>query len=121
MAYTQDGRRLVVKTPLGKDVLLLTGFTGHEAISQPFLFQLDCVAENDTKIVFDGLLGQKVTVELSLPGGRSVINGVCLPGRAGGAGRDVHAYRPRPRAEGLPPDPKDAEPDLPAQYDSRTS
>src|ERR1017187_1698277 len=79
MAYTQDGRRLVVKTPLGKDDLLLSGFSGHEAISQPFFFQLECVAENAKTIPFDGLLGQKVTVEISLPGGsKRFINGACL-------------------------------------------
>lgn len=79
MAYTQAGRRLVVKTPLGKDDLLLSGFSGHEAISQPFFFQLECVAENAKTIPFDGLLGQKVTVEISLPGGsKRFINGSCL-------------------------------------------
>ncbi len=79
MAYTQDGRRLVVKTPLGKNDLLLSGFSGHEAISQPFLFQLECVAENATKIPFESLLGQKVTAEISLPGGpKRWINGVCF-------------------------------------------
>lgn len=78
MAYTQDGRRLIVKTPLGKDDLLLTGLSGHEAISQPFLFQLECVAENATKIPFEGLLGKKVTAEISLPGGsQRWVNGVC--------------------------------------------
>ena len=78
MAYTQDGRKLVVKTPLGKNDLLLSGFSGHEAISQPFLFQLECVAENATKIPFDGLLGKKVTAEISLPGGsKRWLNGVC--------------------------------------------
>jgi type VI secretion system secreted protein VgrG len=79
VAYTQAGRRLVVKTPLGKDDLLLSGFSGHEAISQPFFFQLECVAENAKTIPFDGLLGQKVTVEISLPGGsKRFINGSCL-------------------------------------------
>lgn len=78
MAYTQDGRRLVVKTPLGKNDLLLSGFSGHEAISQPFLFQLECVAENATKIPFESLLGKKVTVEISLPAGsKRWVNGVC--------------------------------------------
>ncbi len=78
MAYTQAGRRLKVTTPLGKDVLLLNGFSGHEAISRPFFFQLECVAENATTIAFDKLLGQKITVTLSLPGGKErCINGVC--------------------------------------------
>ena len=78
MAYTQDGRRLVIKTPLAKNDLLLSGFSGREAISQPFLFQLECVAENATKIPFDGLLGKKITAEIALPGGsKRWINGIC--------------------------------------------
>jgi type VI secretion system secreted protein VgrG len=79
--YTQAGRRLQVTTPLGADVLILSGFSGHEAISQPFFFQLECVAENANakKVVFDSLLGQKITVEIALPGGaKRFINGACL-------------------------------------------
>jgi len=76
--YTQSGRRLKVTTPLGGDALILNGFSGHEAISRPFAFQLDCVAENATKIPFEALLGQKITVEVALPGGASrFFNGVC--------------------------------------------
>ena len=79
MAYTQSGRRLKVTTPLGPDVLLLNGFTGQEAISRPFSFQLQCMAENAKKVPFDALLGQKITVEIALPGGsKSFINGSCM-------------------------------------------
>jgi type VI secretion system secreted protein VgrG len=81
MAHTQDGRRLKVTTPLGKDVLLLNGFSGAEAISRPFLFQLQCVAENDKakSVAFDALLGQKITAEIALPGGGPrFLNGTCL-------------------------------------------
>ncbi len=81
MAYTQAGRRLKVTTPLGDDILILSGFSGREAISQPFFFQLECVAanENTKKVVFDSLLGQSITVEIDLPGGaKRHINGICL-------------------------------------------
>jgi type VI secretion system secreted protein VgrG len=81
VAYTQAGRRLKVTTPLGDDVLILSGFSGREAISQPFFFQLECVAENENtkKVVFDSLLGQSITVEIDLPGGaKRHINGICL-------------------------------------------
>ena len=81
MAYTQAGRRLQVTTPLGPDILLLSGFSGREAISEPFFFQLECVAEhaNDKKVLFDSLLGQKIDVEIALPGGaKRYINGTCL-------------------------------------------
>ncbi len=88
MAYTQDGRRLKVTTPLGPDVLLLNGFTGQEAISRPFSFQLQCVAENAKKVPFEGLLGQKITVEIALPGGsKRWINGSCH--RVAQGGRDA--------------------------------
>src|SRR5437879_4920333 len=62
--YTQTQRPLAVTTPLGKDVLLLTGFRGQEAISQLFSFQLDLLAETGTEIHFDRIVGQNVTVEM---------------------------------------------------------
>src|SRR4029077_781821 len=46
------------------------GFNGHEGISQLFRFELDLLAENTTTIAFDQLLGQTVTVDLELPGGK---------------------------------------------------
>ncbi len=55
-----------VTTPLGKDKLLLVGFTGQEAVSRLFSFQLDLLAENETDVAFDKLLGQKITVRLDL-------------------------------------------------------
>jgi type VI secretion system secreted protein VgrG len=93
VAVTQAGRRLLVKTPLGTDVLILNGFTGHEAISRPFSFQLQCIAENSKKVPFEGLLGQKVTIEVSLPGGdKRWINGVCLRVAQGGRDENFTAY-----------------------------
>ena len=38
MPLSQDNRPLAVTTPLGKDVLLLRRFTGHEAMSKLFSF-----------------------------------------------------------------------------------
>jgi type VI secretion system secreted protein VgrG len=64
--YTQAHRPLAIKTPLGIDVLLLTGIRGHEAISQLFNFQLDLVAEAQNEIRFDRIVGQNVTVEMRL-------------------------------------------------------
>ena len=49
MNYTQENRVMEVTTPLGKDVLLLVGFTGYEKSSPDlFSFQLDLFAENLT-------------------------------------------------------------------------
>jgi type VI secretion system secreted protein VgrG len=62
--YTQAGRPLSITTPLGPDLLLLTGFRGFEAISRLFSFELDLLAERDTSIRFDRIVGQSVTIAL---------------------------------------------------------
>ena len=64
--YTQAERPMAITTPLGKDFLLLTGIRGHEAVSQLFNFHLDLLAEAETQISFDRILGQNVTVELQV-------------------------------------------------------
>ncbi len=76
--YQQADRSMTVTTPLGPDVLLLVGFTGHEAISQPFSFELDLAAHDQTKVIFEKLLGHKVTVNLAVPGGQKrYFSGIC--------------------------------------------
>lgn len=73
--YSQAGRSISITTPLGKDVLLLQSFAGSEAISQPFRFRLELLAES--AITFDQLLGQKATITLILDDGSNrYINGV---------------------------------------------
>ena len=98
--YTQAQRPMAVTTPLGPDVLLLVGFTGHEGISQLFNFQLELIIENKKleKLsaasggkdpVFDKLLGQRLTVSLLLAGAgkkKRFFNGICS--RVSQAGRD---------------------------------
>ena len=66
--YSQDGRAFRVDTPLGKDELLLEGFSGHEAVSEPFSFNLELLSENDSVAASD-LLGQAVTISLRLADG----------------------------------------------------
>jgi len=66
MNYTQQNRAMEVTTPLGKDKLLLVGLSGQESISRLFNFHLDLVAENETDIAFDKLLGQKISIRLDL-------------------------------------------------------
>jgi putative peptidoglycan lipid II flippase len=39
--YLQSDRRLVIRTPLPEHTLLLAGFSGVEAMSEPFMFHLD--------------------------------------------------------------------------------
>lgn len=64
--YSQDDRPLVATTPLGKDVLLLTAFRGQEEISRLFCFELELLAELNSEVPFEDVVGQDVTVELEL-------------------------------------------------------
>ncbi len=83
-----------VTTPLGPDKLLLVGFTGQEAVSRLFSFQLDMIAENDTDVAFDKLLGQKITVRLNLPDDKErYFNGICKRVSQGEQGNDFTSYR----------------------------
>lgn len=76
--YTQANRPLAVDTPLGEDVLLLVGITGHEAISQLFSFQLELLAEDNSKVKFEKLLGMPIRLTLQLPEEKKrYFNGIC--------------------------------------------
>ncbi|HTP34813.1 MAG TPA: type VI secretion system tip protein TssI/VgrG [Candidatus Acidoferrales bacterium] len=64
--YTQAGRPLSVTTPLGTDKLLLVGLRAYEGISTLFRYEFDLLAERNTAVPFEGLLGQRVTATLKL-------------------------------------------------------
>lgn len=68
-AATQEARPFQLQTPLGKDVLLLKRMSGTEAMSRPFLWDLDLLSEKGD-IDADDILGQKVSIALTLPGGK---------------------------------------------------
>lgn len=65
MAYTQDGRLIAISTSLPADTLLLQGFTGTEAISRPFSFQLDLLSE-DAALAATDIIGKAATITLTL-------------------------------------------------------
>jgi type VI secretion system secreted protein VgrG len=64
MPHTQENRLVSLTTPLGKDVLLLAGFTGHEAISRLFSFHLDLLSEHGP-IDFPTIVGKNVTISVT--------------------------------------------------------
>ena len=70
MAYTQDKRLISIHTPLGKDKLLLQGFHSQESISNLFSFKLDLLSEDDS-IDLAAILDKPVTIQVSLPDGKS--------------------------------------------------
>lgn len=92
MQYTQENRSIAIDTLLGKDVLLLTGFSGTEGISVPFSCELDLVSENHS-IAFQDIIGKSVKVSVTLADGdKRFFNGIVSrfsQGRGGGeAGGD---------------------------------
>jgi type VI secretion system secreted protein VgrG len=76
--YLRTARPLRLDTPLGPDALLLTSFSGTEAISQLYSFHLEMLAPNSRVIPFDQLVGQAFTVTLALPGRQDRhFSGIC--------------------------------------------
>jgi type VI secretion system secreted protein VgrG len=65
MSYTQENRLIAIDTPLGKDVLLLREFQGHEGLSQLFRFELDLLS-TDPEIQFKDIIGKRVTIRLAI-------------------------------------------------------
>jgi type VI secretion system secreted protein VgrG len=92
--FSQENRIIKINTPLGKDVLLLRGFSGQEAISSLFQFQLDLIAENRQNVAFDKLLGQKVSIEVMLPDDKTrYFHGIVNSFSQGGRGERFTTYR----------------------------
>ena len=93
MAIAQQHRRIAISTPLGKDVLLLRGFTGSEAISQLFHFDLDLLSENDS-IKFQDVVGKNVTLRIyDTDGAQRYWNGFISRFSQGAQDRRLTAYR----------------------------
>lgn len=94
-SYVQQLRLAQVTTPLGKDVLLLQGFTGEEAISRLFRFEIEALAENTANVEFDKLLGQKVSIHLELPDAVEFrhFSGICVRASRGNRGEIFTHYK----------------------------
>jgi type VI secretion system secreted protein VgrG len=67
--FTQDHRPIQVLTPLGKDELLLQGFSGSEGISRLFRFDLWMHSEKST-LDFAQIIGKKATIRIKMEGGK---------------------------------------------------
>ena len=74
--YSQANRPMRVETTLGEDVLLLTDFSGEEAISAPFSYTLELLSEHGS-VGGRTLLRSPVTVTVDLAGGgQRVVHGL---------------------------------------------
>lgn len=84
-----------VTTPLGKDVLLFSRMKGHEEMGRLFEYEIDLLSEKN-QIDINQILGQGMTIELSLSaGGSRYYHGVVTQFRHHGAtpSRDFFLYR----------------------------
>lgn len=92
-SYTQDRQAMRVHTALEEDLLLLEGLTGEEAVSRPFLYELDFVSL-DRDIDGATLLRSPVRVDLDLPDGTSrPIHGIIRRFVQRGRDEDLISYR----------------------------
>ncbi|MGH9583697.1 MAG: contractile injection system protein, VgrG/Pvc8 family, partial [Bryobacteraceae bacterium] len=94
---TQANRLLALTTPAGEDVLLLNSFTGQEAISRPFRFVLDMVADvqngNPAKVKPHDLVGKQFTIRIQLEDNEErYISGYCERFSAGAQDDDFAYY-----------------------------
>ena len=63
--YTQEDRRMTLETPLGADVLIVTGFTGREEISRLSVFYISMVSETPDVDPLS-IVGKNVTLNIPL-------------------------------------------------------
>jgi type VI secretion system secreted protein VgrG len=75
MPLAENQRLITLKTPLGKDALLLDRFVGREQMSQPFQFELTLLSENSSAS-FGGIVGKSVTISIETADSPRHINGV---------------------------------------------
>jgi type VI secretion system secreted protein VgrG len=86
--FTQASRPLSLATPLGPDVLLLETVRGSEAVSELFEFELELLADADTEVAFEQVLGRPATVTLRMPeGGERTLCGIVSHFSQGGMAR----------------------------------
>lgn len=75
-SFTQVNRPIQISTTLGADVLLLAGFSGREAISEPFEFKVRMLSESGD-IAAKDILRTAATISIQLPSGKlRYLNGV---------------------------------------------
>ncbi len=90
--FTQTNRLIAVTTALGKDVLLLTAFSGREELSRCFRYDLEMLSEN-TGLAARDIVGKAVTWTVGRQDQRP-FNGVVSRFAAGElAGAGMRMYR----------------------------
>lgn len=92
MAPMQETRLVEITTPLGDDVLLFHRMTATEELGRLFRFDLDLFSK-EPDIKFADILGQSITVRLTLPGDKKrYFNGFVSRFSQEGQVDEFHAY-----------------------------
>lgn len=92
-SYTQARQAMRVHTDLEEDLLLLAALSGEEAVSAPFLFELDLLSL-DRDIDGERMLRSPIHVELDLPdGGTRSIHGIVRRFVQSGRDEELISYR----------------------------
>ena len=86
MSLAQNNRVAQLKTPLGKDVLVLTSFVATEALSKLFEINVETLSEEEN-INFDDAIGRECTIKQTTYGKIRYYNGI-LTERDGPAKRE---------------------------------
>jgi type VI secretion system secreted protein VgrG len=91
----QSDRLMQFTSRLGKDVLLLDGLTGTEAISTLFEFRAELLAAADTEINPEQIVGTNVTVAIALSdrSGTRWVNGIVTSFEQGAGDDEYNQYR----------------------------
>jgi type VI secretion system secreted protein VgrG len=93
MPTTQSKRTVQITTPLGKDALLVSQFSGVEQLGSLFQFDLNLLSEKGD-LSADDILGKDVTVKFDLPsGGKRFFHGFVTEFSQGGFDRRFHQYQ----------------------------
>jgi type VI secretion system secreted protein VgrG len=93
MAITQSTRKVQITTPLGKDALIVSQFSGVEQISSLFQFDISMLSEKG-ELSPDEILGKDVTVKYDLPGGQKrFFHGFVTEFSQGSTGQRFHQYQ----------------------------
>lgn len=92
LAVKQKSRIAELKTPLGKDELVLTRFDGSEGLSELFTYNIEALSETQD-VNFDGALGGKCTVSVKSHDQTRHFNGMLVEAQWTGAREGYFSYR----------------------------
>ena len=91
--YATAPRYLYFSSPLGDDKLQMHKFTGYEAMSELFRYQIDLRAKNDVDVKFDQLIGKPISFGVNagdMPARH--LSGICIEVSQGGRGTELTEF-----------------------------